>query len=364
MKKTVSGAHQKLDEIRILIEEQGDRIFSILELLPVAMCVTDQYGNFFAVNEQYCRVYGYATDELVGQHFTKVVPEAKREILQKLHDEFIKQKKELQGQWDVEGKDKRLIKILVSAAYVQDHDGKPYKVTFLVEMIKQKDMDKGLDKTIALLAQDDEVLMDTNLFYKLDISGELDVKDLLGLSGEAPKKYSQQQLPKNFDQQALSVIDIYNGLMEMERRIFVLERKRLDLGNMIQNILSDLSDLYEEKNIRCATFFDHAHTDPWQSLPFDGDKIYLELMFQTMFFYIASSSVQGSELRIHVRLSSALISIEIEHTYGSEKSIDQKALKRLKHLSFLVVREHRGDVTFSNTREGHRKVTLVLPQSA
>lgn len=364
MGKTVSVAQQKLDEIRRLIEEQGDRIFSILELLPVAMCVTDQYGNFFAVNEQYCRVYGYASDELVGQHFTKVVPEAKREILQKLHDEFIKQKKELQGQWDVEGKDKRLIKILVSAAYVQDHDGKPYKVTFLVEMIKQKDMDKGLDKTIALLAQDHAAPMDTNLFYKLDISGELDVKDLLGLSGEVPKKYSQQQLPKNFDQQALSVIDIYNGLMEMERRIFVLERKRLDLGKMIRDILSDLRDLYEEKDIRCTTFFAHSQTDPWRSLPFDGDKIYLELMFQTLFFYIANSSVKGSQMSLHTQLDPGLVIMEITYNYATERPVDHKALKRLHHLTFLITREHRGDVTFSNTPEGRRKVTLVLPRPA
>jgi len=365
MEKTTSVAQEKLTEIRKLIEERGVRIFFLLEDLPIAMCVTDQNGYFDTVNEHYCRVYGYTSDELLGQHFTVVVPEAKREILHKLHDEFIQKKYELQGQWDVQGKDQRLIKILVGAAYVEDSDGNPYKVTFLVEMINDGELETSLDKVIRILLQDDRTFLSNDLFFvRLNVSGELDIINLLGLSEEVPEQYSSMQIPNDFDEQALSVIDILNGLLKMEKRIFVLERKHLDLARMIQKILSDLSGLFKEKHVRCSTFFDHAQADPWHSLPFDGDKIYLELMFQNIFLFIANSSVQGSEMNVKSRLEAGLISLEIEHTYAPEKPLDNKALERLRHLSFLVIREHQGDVTIANTREGSRKVTLILHQPA
>lgn len=101
------------------------------QLTGLAFCLTDHEGNFVEVNTAYTELYGYTEDELIGQHFTKVVPEDYRETAAKIHDDFIAGQNEMPAEWTVVGKDGAPMQIMVHAVRGASAAGKPMKVTII-----------------------------------------------------------------------------------------------------------------------------------------------------------------------------------------------------------------------------------------
>jgi len=104
-----------------------NQIFTTANL---GICLTNIEGRFVAVNPAYCHIYGYHESELIGNHFTMVVPPEYRQTLTKLHDEFLIEKKtELTKEWEVMRKDGEHIHILATASLLENVVGGPYKIT-------------------------------------------------------------------------------------------------------------------------------------------------------------------------------------------------------------------------------------------
>ncbi len=70
-------------------------IQNIIDRTPLGVCVTNNRGIFESVNNAYCDLYGYGENELIGQHFTMVVPDAMKPLLSDLHDQFIQEGAEI-----------------------------------------------------------------------------------------------------------------------------------------------------------------------------------------------------------------------------------------------------------------------------
>lgn len=111
----------------------------LLQATPVGLCITDENGTFVAVNKAYADIYGYEPEEMLHRSFLMVVQERDREVLQRLHDEFIRGKEELDAFWTVVGKGGRLIEIQAQARRFVNSAGKVFKVT-MVQDITQKRM--------------------------------------------------------------------------------------------------------------------------------------------------------------------------------------------------------------------------------
>ncbi|NQZ75977.1 MAG: PAS domain S-box protein [Ekhidna sp.] len=105
----------------------------------LAVCVTDKHGNFVEVNEQYTKFYGFSEEELIGNHFTMVVPEEGRAYANQVHEDFIAGAVEMPAVWEVQQKDGSTMKIHVESIRMEDDndkDGGPSKMT-VIEALKQ-----------------------------------------------------------------------------------------------------------------------------------------------------------------------------------------------------------------------------------
>ena len=132
------------------------RLQKIIESTPVGICITDRFGIFEYVNPTYCRLYGYSEDELIGRHFTIVVPEANREYLSQLHDRFMQGAFELRGEWSVMRKSGEIINVLADAAFIEDDDGSAKKATFIIDITERRSMEIELERTVSQLNQEIE----------------------------------------------------------------------------------------------------------------------------------------------------------------------------------------------------------------
>ncbi len=61
---------------------------SLFKAMPVGICVTNPQGYFVRVNPAFCQLYGYTSQELIGQHVTLILPPEHRIILGELHENF------------------------------------------------------------------------------------------------------------------------------------------------------------------------------------------------------------------------------------------------------------------------------------
>ncbi|MBC7922870.1 MAG: PAS domain S-box protein [Ferruginibacter sp.] len=118
-------------EIKEALAARPQDALSIIEDTDIGICITNDQGNFVAVNDAYCRVYGYDRSELVGHAFTIVVPEANQETMNTLHRKFMRDKREISREWEVRRKTGELISISVDTAFNDQVFGGPHKITFV-----------------------------------------------------------------------------------------------------------------------------------------------------------------------------------------------------------------------------------------
>ena len=123
---------RKFSRIQYLVEQRA--FADVVEKAPVGICITSRSYVYEYVNEAYCRIYGYAPEELVGKPFTMVVPDEHRRELVDLHDRFMDQEYELTGEWQVRKKDGTPLTILANAVYVIDEKRNPKKITFVLDI--------------------------------------------------------------------------------------------------------------------------------------------------------------------------------------------------------------------------------------
>jgi PAS domain S-box-containing protein len=105
-----------------------------LAQLTLAVCHTDSTGHFVDVNDAYCALYGYTQEELIGQHFSIVIPEGYRAVATGIHDAFISGSEEHAGEWTVVNKLGQHMRIQVTPIRLQDENGNTSKITLIEKL--------------------------------------------------------------------------------------------------------------------------------------------------------------------------------------------------------------------------------------
>ncbi len=156
------------DQIYQLFTRSKRNTENIIKTAPLGICVTDPDGHFEMVNAAYCHFYGYTEEELLGKHFTLMVSAENRDLLSKLHDELIhgSSSQELRQEWEVHDKQGGAHTIIAEAVRIEGDDGRPRKVTFIVDITERKLLEERLreaNERLHHLAHHDEL---TGLFNR------------------------------------------------------------------------------------------------------------------------------------------------------------------------------------------------------
>lgn len=166
----VTSLKTTLDSLRL----SESNLKNILEHTPVGVCITDRKGMFEDVNDAYCHLYGYAREELIGSHFSMVVPPRNKAFLSELHDRFIESGAEIRGEWDVVDKGGHDKAIIADAARIVMADSEVRKVTFVLDVTDKKRYEDQIKEKNALLEEQNRRDGLTKLFNRTYAMERLD----------------------------------------------------------------------------------------------------------------------------------------------------------------------------------------------
>lgn len=129
--------------------EPGYMLDLIYDTAAIGMCVTDEEGKFVRVNKAYCDAYGYSAQELIGTHFSRVLPESIRERASSLHTEFVSGRtEESAGEWQVQSRQGQIRDVYVTAGRLVTTGGARFKVTTVTDITEKKQYVAALEQAL------------------------------------------------------------------------------------------------------------------------------------------------------------------------------------------------------------------------
>lgn len=111
----------------------------IFNVANIGISIVSEEGLYEFVNDVYSSIYGYSREELLGQSFTLVVEEGKKDEALKTHKDFILGKTEYKSEWKGIQKQGKPIHLYISAGCISMKDGKKYKVTAVADVTEMKE---------------------------------------------------------------------------------------------------------------------------------------------------------------------------------------------------------------------------------
>ncbi|MGM0674347.1 MAG: PAS domain-containing sensor histidine kinase [Spirochaetota bacterium] len=381
-----------LSEAAQAISPESNRLWHILDATPIGVCITNRSGHFDYVNPQYCRLYGYSPEQLLGKHFTVVVPEKDRQRLTDLHDAFIRAegaKGELRGEWNVHRRDGSPLAILADAAYLQDSLGEPKKVTFVVNITERKHMERELQDTISELhseiqerrrleatKQEVERMMRHDL--RNPLNGMLTAADLL-LRDELTESQRELVLAiRDSGHRLDTMISSSMDYVRMEEGSYELDPQPVNLLDVFRAVESQLSSILSGSTVELSYAVDGEDIDWNSSLPIYGEVIYLEELFANLLRNAVEASNAGDTVSIHVSRKEkdgkiCAYLVEIHNTMPVPENVRERFFERYAtsgkkagnglgtYIASLIARAHNGSIWFETDEARGTDVYVELP---
>ncbi len=142
-----------LKQLEKSLRESRELFESVINTAAIGICVTDEEGRYVLVNPAYCATYGYSKEELLGKHFSMVIPTEDQLRATNTHSAFIAGDPNSSGEWRLLHKDGRLLDIYVTAGLWVREDGRRFKVTTVEDITERKRTAQKLKETEAALQQ-------------------------------------------------------------------------------------------------------------------------------------------------------------------------------------------------------------------
>ena len=392
------------EEVKRRVEKEV-YVSEIFNTANVGICLTNSKGVFTEINGAYNNIYGYERDEIIGQHFSILVPDAFKATAKKMHDDFIVGLvDEIPMEWELIRKDGKVINVVTTASRVTLNN-EIYKITSVTDIthIRELEEEKKLQEHMLVqqgkFAAMGEMVAAISHQWKQPINS-LNLmfhSNIISLDGGT---FDKEEL-KSSSQLGLKMIEFMNETIDSFRNFYSLNNQSNDINSVeqVKNTLSILSAKIQSNNVfvrfkikKDDEKFEEIHTD---SFEVNVKKYFSDFSlsgysndFQQVVLALVSNAIDAVESRsgskssnprkITINLISKAnqlhldvydngngISSEIKdkifEPYFTTKEKDQGSGIGLYLVKQIVNNRFNGNVSCSNTRHG-AKFTVVIPR--
>ncbi len=359
------------------------RLRQIIESTPVGICITTEDGFFEYVNPTYCRLYGYDPSELIGNHFTMVVPEENRERLSHLHAEFMGRRYELRGEWSVVRKDGTPLAIIADAAYIIDVDGRPKKVTFVLDISDRKRAEKALEGTVLRLNDEiarreelEKVKAQVERMIRHDLrnplNGVIAAAELMMVDELSAEHRELCMVIRESGRKLDSMLSSSMDLIRMEEGSYVLRAGPVNLVQVLQEVRREIEPLAASIGVD-VVFETDGEPISWSAhLPLEGERLYLSQALANLIRNAVEASADGDVVTVRVTTGESYhVSVHNRTPVPAEMRpvfFDRYTTSGKKngtglgtYMAAIITKTHNGTIGFTSSDEEGTIVTVQLP---
>lgn len=373
------NTEKRLHAIKSIFENNQDLSYKVFNHMPIGICLTDPKGYFTDVNATYCDIYGYTRDELIGNSFTMVVPTESQLRLVNLHEQFLEKKFELQGKWQVVGKNKQVFDIITNAAFLYDSTGKEErKMTLVVRADQMEQTIDQLQTTIDILERKIETQDIANRLAEHDmrnrISSMVSISDILSKSELSEKQRQWVIMLKNIGNDTLRLLSSSKDFVQMERGTYEPEITNFDLVASVANQTIELRDLIDSKKLSIEMIDSQGkHLEPSENELFiKADKFYLEHLFHNLLKNALEASPNDQVITIELSIQESIFAkvsnkgmipeVIRESFFEKYTSSEKERGTGLgTYIAKLITQVHDGNISFTTDEEEGTCIKVEIP---
>ncbi|MFW5785622.1 MAG: PAS domain-containing sensor histidine kinase [bacterium] len=362
-----------------------ERLRRVVENTPVGICITDRHGTFEDVNPQYCRLYQYEREELIGRHFTMVVPDEEQERMRRLHDEFIEGTAELRGEWRVVRKDGTELSILADAARITDIDGEPKKVTFVMDITERKRVEESLWEANSRLKDEIEERLriertqrEVERIIRHDLrnplNGVFTASELLSRTSLSEEQQDLLRIIRDSGYRLKSMIDSSLDLAKMEQGIFTLEPQPVEIQETLLAVQSQLLGLLGEHKVTATLRVNDEPLETTEPVVVHGEAQYLETLLANLVRNAIEASPRGGRVSVEVTDEGDHVLFDVHNAGAVPEPVRDRFFERNSsygkpdgngigtYVAALIASAHSGSIWFTTDECEGTHVYVRIPK--
>ena len=261
--------------------ERDDAIIlltSLFDATGVGILVTDHFGRIVRVNETFQREYGWASDDLINQEFTQLLPPEDREISQKLHTAFIERGKSGTREIQILRNDGNIRDVWLSSVLLELSQQRRFIVSTIKDITERKNMIRNLRhaKELSDASNKAKSAFLANMSHELrtPLNAIIGFTEMMRNETFGPignEKYREYLGDIHFSSRHL--LEIINDVLDMSKieagKIDLVESE-LDLRQIFQSVRMIMSERASRAKIQLNFFVD--------------DNVHAKIMTSSVFF--------------------------------------------------------------------------------
>ncbi len=131
------------------IRRERQFLADVLNELPVGISLTDEAGTYRVVNDAFHRIYDFEPAEIVGQHYTTIVPPDQVELARAQYAQLLAGDLAIPVERKRQRKDGRIVHIEAANALVEDPDGQKMVITSVRDVTHRREGELALQESLA-----------------------------------------------------------------------------------------------------------------------------------------------------------------------------------------------------------------------
>ncbi len=232
------GQRKALEEVlqaTHALRESEHMLTTLLEVLPVGICLTDEEGRFVLVNDAFCRTFKYEREEILGRHYSVVLLPDHLQATEGQYAQLLDGDMTIPTKRKLRRRDGTVIDVEAINALLVQEDGERLVISVVRDITERKRTEQAVHRLYEQTARDAKIktmlLREVNHRVKNNLTG------IIGLI-HTEQRYASDKGRVAVQETMESLIERINALAQVHDILSRTEWAPVSLSDLVTHILS------------------------------------------------------------------------------------------------------------------------------